>query len=397
MNRREFLMALGAGGALAMCPGLAVARVSSGMHSTNRVKRLVWLSLRGGMDGLHVVVPIGDKHYLGLRPSLALAADDLLPLDEFFALNARLPALHRWYGDKQLAWVHACATPYRERSHFDGQKVMENGTDDPFFATGWLNRLLQLDRQQRGIAIDAGLPLIMQGEARPLSWYPNKLKLRDRQARLIGQMLVADEPLANNFAQAMKVEQMAGSARVNREFTALAAKAGEFLSQPGGANIAALELGGWDTHADQAGRLSRQLQLLDKGLAALKTSLGPHWQDTVVIAASEFGRTAAENGTKGTDHGTANVVLLAGGAIRGGQVVANWPGLEASQLYQGRDLAPTIDLRAVIKGILIEHLGLGLAQLESVFPGSEGIVPLPGLVRPHPVNGGSAGAAPVTI
>ncbi|MGI2258121.1 DUF1501 domain-containing protein [Shewanella sp. GXUN23E] len=381
MERRQFLMALAASGALAMCPGLALAKVSAGSAPVNRVKRLVWLSLRGGMDGLNVVVPVGDRHYAQLRPSLALANNELLPLDNFFALNASLPVLHTWFTDRQLAWVHACATPYRDRSHFDGQKVMENGTADPFFATGWLNRLLLLDRQRQGIAIDAGLPLIMQGEAQPLSWYPNRLKLRDRQARLIGQMLVADEQLASNFAQAIKVEQMAGSAKLNREFTALAAKAGEFLSQPGGANIAALELGGWDTHADQAGRLKRQLQLLDEGLAALKTSLGEHWQDTVVIAASEFGRTAAQNGTKGTDHGTANVVLLAGGAVNGGQVLADWPGLGAAELYQGRDLAPTTDLRAVIKGVLAAHLGLGLAELQQVFPGSESIVPLPGLVR----------------
>jgi uncharacterized protein (DUF1501 family) len=223
----------------------------------------------------------------------------------------------------------------------------------------------------------------MQGESTVASWYPNRLKTRDKQTELLEELFQSDQMLSANFESVMKIDALVGDQGVGKQFKSLMGKTGDILSADNGPNIAALELGGWDTHANQGsvnGRLSNQLKTLDAGLAALKDSLGSRWSNTVVIAASEFGRTARENGTKGTDHGTGNVMLVAGGAMAnkvskmsssGGRVIANWPGLSQQNLYQGRDLKPTIDMRGVIKGVLNQHLSINNEQLEEIFPNSD--------------------------
>jgi uncharacterized protein (DUF1501 family) len=380
INRRQFMGIAAAVGVSAMLPFPSFAKTRSD-------NIFIWISLRGAMDGLNVVVPYADPDYAGLRPNIGLKPNQLLKLDSFFGLHPSLKQCHQWYENKELSFVHACSSAYRERSHFDGQKILENGTSDPFNTEGWLNRLLSLSSEKYdGIAIDSGLPLIMQGESTVASWYPNRLKTRDKQTELLEELFQSDQMLSANFESVMKIDALVGDQGVGKQFKSLMGKTGDILSADNGPNIAALELGGWDTHANQGsvnGRLSNQLKTLDAGLAALKDSLGSRWSNTVVIAASEFGRTAKENGTKGTDHGTGNIMLVAGGAMAnkvskmsssgasGGRVIANWPGLSQQNLYQGRDLKPTIDMRGVIKGVLNQHLSINNEQLEEIFPNSD--------------------------
>lgn len=385
INRRQFMGMAAAVGMSAMLPFPSFAKTRSD-------NIFVWISLRGAMDGLNVVVPYADPNYAELRPNIGLKPNQLLKLDSFFGLHPSLKNCHQWYENNELSFVHACSTAYRERSHFDGQKILENGTSDPFNTEGWLNRLLTLGSEQYdGIAIDSGLPLIMQGESTVASWYPNRLKTRDKQTELLEELFQSDQMLSANFESVMKIDELVGDQGVGKQFKSLMDKTGDILSADNGPNIAALELGGWDTHANQGsvnGRLSNQLKTLDLGLATLKESLGSRWNKTVIIAASEFGRTAKENGTKGTDHGTGNVMLIAGGAMvnkasglsssdtSGGQVIANWPGLSQSKLYEGRDLNPTTDMRAVIKGVLNQHLSIEVKQLNTIFPNSTDIRPM---------------------
>ncbi|MCY9863848.1 DUF1501 domain-containing protein [Vibrio coralliirubri] len=378
INRRQFMGIAAAVGVSAMVPFPSFAKTGSD-------NIFIWVSLRGAMDGLNVVVPHADPDYSNLRPNIGLKPEQLLKLDDFFGLHPSLKQCHQWYESNELSFVHACSTAYRERSHFDGQKILENGTSDPFNTVGWINRLLTLSSEKYdGIAIDSGLPLIMQGESTVASWYPNRLKTRDKQTELLEELFQSDQMLSSNFESVMKIDQLVGDQGVGKQFKSLMGKTGDILSADNGPNIAALELGGWDTHANQGnvnGRLSNQLKTLDVGLAALKASLGDRWQKTVIIAASEFGRTAKENGTKGTDHGTGNVMFVAGGTLSslkgaGGKVIANWPGLSQSQLYEGRDLNPTTDMRSVIKGVLNQHLSIEVKQLNAIFPDSAEIRPM---------------------
>lgn len=371
-NRREFLTIATACSATALCPFPLFAQT----HSKNI---FVWITLRGAMDGLNVAVPYGDKDYLALRPNIGLKKQQLLLLDDFFGLHPAMAQSHKWFKAGEFSVVQACSTPYRSRSHFDGQKVLENGTNDPFHTDGWLNRLIALDgSKNEGIAIDPGLPLIMQGGSKVASWYPNKLKTRDKQTELLAEMFQSDEMLSANFDSVMKVDGLVGDESVGKQFKSLMDKTGDILSANDAPNIAALELGGWDTHANQGaekGRLANQLRALDTGLTSLRSSLGSSWNRTVIMVASEFGRTVAENGTKGTDHGTGNAMFIAGGAIKGGQVHTQWPGLSSSQLYQQRDLMPTTDMRSVIRSVLSNHLSLSREQLNEVFPGSDNLPP----------------------
>ncbi|WP_112480389.1 DUF1501 domain-containing protein [Vibrio variabilis] len=379
-TRRDFIKGVGAASLVGLLPNLSFA-------STQSASKLVWITLRGAMDGLNVVVPTFDDDYYALRPNIAMAKTDLKPLDKGFGLHPSLVNVHQWYQQGQAAFVHASATNYRQRSHFDGQKVLENGTSDPFDPIGWINRYLATQHSQatsqHAIAIDAGMPLIVRGDVKVSSWFPHKLKAKQQQAELLAELFQNDETLSANFEDAMKLESMTSGGSQSKQFASLMSQAGEFMRAPDGPNIAVLELGGWDTHSAQGttkGRLSNQLTKLDKGLAALKVALGEQWSKTVIIAASEFGRTVAENGTKGTDHGTANAMFVLGGALKKSEVIVEWPGLSEAQRYQGRDLAPTTDSREVIKGVLKEHMGADNTALTQVFPGAPEPMALKGLL-----------------
>jgi uncharacterized protein (DUF1501 family) len=393
-NRRQFLAGSTQLAVLAGFPALALAQEAADA-------RFVLVILRGGLDGLAAVVPYGESRYRGVRGSLAVDSpgqtNGLLKLDGLFGLHPSLSNMHEFYQAGELAVIHAVATPYRERSHFDGQNVLENGSDTPFgLRDGWLNRAVGSGAGTYGaIALSQNIPLVLRGDTSVTSWAPSRLaEADDDTLARIGELYAHDPHLAGRLREALEARAIAGEMGGRRNARGGGAQgqlgpviraAGRFLSAPDGPRIAVLDTGGWDTHANQGagqGILASRLGGLDAGLAALKQELGVYWQNTVVVIATEFGRTVAVNGTRGTDHGTGGCAFIAGGAVRGGRVIADWPGLAQRDLYEGRDLKPTTDLRAVFKGILVEHLGAEVAQLDrDVFPDSANVAPLEGLVE----------------
>ena len=389
-DRRQFLeLCASVGVSATLMPRLARAEDGSD-------KRFVLVILRGAMDGLSAVAPWADPRYVDWRQELAVGSPGsdggALDLDGYFGLHPSLETMHGLYRRGELTVLHAFATGYRERSHFDGQKQLENGANGPLARDdGWLNRALTgADRQ--AIAITPSVPLVLLGSNSVNSWSPNPLNdaSEDTLAR-IARLYAGDEFLGGQFRQALETRAMVDTMQMEDDGRAafkrgqahlqtLVSACANFLLDPRGPRIAVLEMSGWDTHANQANRLKPALGLLDGGIAQLRRELGSAWQDTVVAVVSEFGRTVEVNGSKGTDHGTGNAAFVMGGGLRGGKVVADWPGLAARNLYQGRDLRPTQDLRALFKTILGEHLGISTGRLErEIFPGSGEIKPLPDL------------------
>jgi uncharacterized protein (DUF1501 family) len=390
VTRREVLQALGGLVAVAGLPGLALAAAPG----TDR--RLVFVFLRGGLDGLSAVPAYGDPDFAGKRGALAIAgpgtAGGALELDGMFGLSPFLAEMHKLYAAKALAVLHAVASPYRERSHFDAQNLLENGTAKPFGReAGWLNVALAESAGAGGLALGPNVPLVLRGPAAVSSWSPSVLPAPDPDLLERLAQLYRDDPLlAKPFAAGREAQGlMEGQGRGGmpgggpQAAVALAKAAGTFLAKPDGPRVATIDFGGWDTHANQVGEfspLTRNLRLLDRGVATLKGALGPAWQQTAVLIVTEFGRTVSINGSRGTDHGTGGVAFVVGGAVRGGRVIADWPGLSDRALHEGRDLRPTLDLRALFKAALAAQLGLGEAALETkVFPDSRGVKPLPGL------------------
>jgi uncharacterized protein (DUF1501 family) len=401
-SRRNVLLASGALFAWAYLPKLARAE--------GRDPRFLTIVLRGALDGLAAVAPVGDPNWVALRGERALTLDSkvsALKLDDFFALNPAMTNLQRLYEAKQAIIVHAAATPYRERSHFDGQDVLESGLPKAGASdSGWLNRALaglapsgRVDpRGSTVFGVGPVTPLVVRGPAPVLSWAPQRVQpaTADTAQRLLELYRHSDLKLAavlEDNAKLTAIEQMGGmgqkpggpgAGQVRAYFAEAAGTAAKFLAQPDGPRVGALALDGWDTHYNEGiaqGRLSQLLGALDVALAAVETNMGPAWRETVVAVVTEFGRTARINGTEGTDHGTATVALLARGALRGGRVIADWPGLKSTDLHENRDLKPTTDLRAVLKGLLKDHLRADERALaENVFPASANVRPMAGLV-----------------
>lgn len=390
LNRRHLLA--GATGAAALSfPVFAFGQA----QATD--KRLLVVILRGGMDGLSALAPVGDPTYASARARLALQRGATLALDDTFALNSNLPKMHALYRSGELLPVHACATAYRERSHFDAQNVLESGAAAPFARTeGWLNKALGAlpnARPEMGMALSAQAPLILRGPTNVATWSPSALPDvdNDTMARLLSLYEASDPALAHALSSAISANGVAmdagaGDMRAGpRAITPVAQIAARFLKDDAGPIAAVMEMGGWDTHANQGieqGPLARGLTSLDDGLDAFKSEMGPAWANTIVIIATEFGRTVAPNGANGTDHGTGMAAFVAGGAVRGGRVLADWPGLARSALYEGRDLRPTTDLRGVFKGVLADHLRVPNAALErDAFPDSGSARGVQGLLR----------------
>lgn len=391
--------------ALALSSAGAALRPAFAFAEMPGEARLVVIILRGALDGLTAVPPYGDPAYAGQRGGLAIGRpggkDGALDLDGFFGLHPALTGMHARYRKKELLVVHAAATPYRERSHFDGQDLLENGTPIPHGAQdGWLNRALQTlsGTQAPALAVGQSVPLILRGSAKATSWTPDVLPSVDEDtvARLmdlyaedtlfgpaLGEALATTQLLSQTGANAM--EGGRGGASPVKFARQVARSVGTLLAAPEGPRIAVFEISGWDTHANEGaaqGILAMRLGALDQAVGALAEALGPHWQRTAVLAVTEFGRTVAANGTKGTDHGTGAAAFLLGGAVEGGRVLAAWPGLGPGRLHQGRDLTPTTDLRAVLKGVLAAQMDLSREALgERVFPGSAAVAPLGGLIR----------------
>ena len=388
-RRRQMMGAALGAGALGVMSTLSFAAGGNGS-----AKRFVFVVLRGGMDGLSAVPAIGDPEFAAARGPLAQFGSAPLALDATFALHPNLAQLHSMYTSGELAVVHAAGLPYRERSHFDAQQVLESGGMRPYeLTTGWLGRALA-PSAAKSLALNTTVPLVLRGPGAVDTWAPSALP--DPSADLVARlerMYGNDAALATalqraktlHFDGAMPVDMntmdgkgMASTARVGN-FTVLAQHASEFLSQPNGPQAAVLELGGFDSHANQGnpnGALSNTLRQLDAGLAGLREGLlaSGTWGRTVVVVATEFGREVAVNGTLGTDHGTGGAAFVLGGAVKGERVIADWPGLAKRERFEGRDLRITTDLRAVLRGVLADHLQVATRSLNAdVFPGSENI------------------------
>jgi uncharacterized protein (DUF1501 family) len=279
------------------------------------------------------------------------------------------------------------AIPYRTRSHFDGQAVLETGLDRPVGASdGWLNRLLQVMNGRRsGIAIAAGTPQSLSGSFAIESWSPAQLgSLDDAYLERLALLYRPDPVLANPFEAALQQKELVGeepAAGGNARrggITPLMIAAAKILRSERGPNIAAMEFSGWDTHANQGlagGALDRLLGQLADGLVTFRTEMGAAWPTTTVVIMTEFGRTARPNGTRGTDHGTAGMGLILGPRVGRARVIADWPGLATPALFEGRDLKPTLDTRAILKGALAGTFDLTASQLARVFPGSSDVIP----------------------
>lgn len=375
--RRRLSIALGASSLLTLWPGITAA--ATGMDS-----RFLLVLLRGGLDGLHMLPPMGDAAYERARGQLAIR--DGLKLDEGFAFHPAMKTAQQWYRDKQLQPVVAVAPPYRQRSHFDAQDCLENGTSRPDGARdGWLGRCVAAMPGVGGLAIASVMPLAMRGSRRANNWSPPLPEGVDSVLlQQLQPLYAADEELADAFAQSLRGPgqdtAMEAGGRGRMALPQAMREASQRMAKPDGPRIGFVEDSGWDTHRNQKPVLDRKLAELDAGLNAAREGFGTGWSHATLVVVTEFGRTAAVNGTGGTDHGTGGVALLAGGGVRGGRIGGDWPGMATSQLNEGRDLRATTDLRALFKTVLAAQLKLPEAALEtSVFPDSRGVRPLDGL------------------
>ena len=421
INRRS-LLGLGAG--LGITVNFLGSQAFAATEGDLARKKLVVVICRGGMDGLSVSPPVGDANYANLRGSIALRPDQVLKLDDTFGLHPELKAVHALALKGEARIAPAIASPDRARSHFEAQDVLETGAAHVYGTeTGWLNRTLEAlapVRKVEGLSVGTTAPLILRGKVQAASWSPGKGV--DETARLptLLQDLYRNDPmLGPAFARGLETETMAQTAmtalsptpamniaaastptrpgaapmsptmandRQNRAGGEAARKLGStlggFMIQAGGPQIAAISLDGFDTHAGQPGQIATRLSYMDAVLDGLHTGLGAEWKNTVVIAVTEFGRTARVNGTGGTDHGTASTGLVLGGALKkGGGLIGDWPGLADNALFENRDTAPTLDMRGLFQGVLADHIGVDRAILErKVFPDSAAAKPVAGLV-----------------
>ena len=385
MNRRKFL---GTGSGL----GLALAGVPAAtLAKAPRDPRLVLIILRGGMDGLAAVPAYGDPAYARTRGELAIAPPHreggALDLDGQFGLHPALGNLHAAFRAEELAVVHAVAPPYRDRSHFDGQDVLEAGVPEPSGSTtGWLYRALDVlphaDDNQYAYALGSSVPLVLRGPRVVGSWAPDRLP--DPNDSTMSRLLALyqeDAKLGPKLMASLESDEIAGQmGRVNggNQLGTVARAAARFLTNPDGPRIAVMDSGGWDTHARQGagqGQLAARLAALDRVLGELCDGMGAQWRETMVVVVTEFGRTVAMNGTRGSDHGYGGAAFVLGGAVQGGRVIADWPGLASERLYEGRDLLATTDMRALFAGVLTDHMGVDRHAVEEVvFPGFTGAI-----------------------
>jgi uncharacterized protein (DUF1501 family) len=391
LGRRSLLLGLGA--------AVTLPRARVAFAQAPGEARLAVVLLRGGLDGLFAVQPYGEASFGELRGALALPEPGqeggLLDLGGCFGLHPRMPQLHAMYAANEALLVHAVAGNWRTRSHFDAQDLLESGADERL-NSGWLNRALSAvpvrpGAQPNGLAVGTDLPLLMRGPTQ-IGTYAQRgggTPSPDLIARIAD--LNANDPLtgpaimeglhARGYATEALGMDAAARPPPGGAFRTLALAAGRLMARADGPRVAAFELTGWDTHAQQVNRLNGPLSQLDDGLAALKEALGEHWRRTAVLVVTEFGRTVRINGTGGTDHGTGGVAFIVGGATAGGRIGGDWPGLSQGALFQDRDLAPTTDFRSLAKGLLRDHLKLPAQAVARAFPGSELATPAGGLVR----------------
>ena len=433
LSRRALLQrAAGLGVTVSFLGGAAFAAADGPMAK----RKMVVVICRGGMDGLTVSPPVGDPDYAALRGAVAVSPDQALKLDGTFGLHPALESVHALALKGQARIAPAIASPDRARSHFEAQDVLETGAAQVYgVGTGWLNRTLEVMGPSKieALSVGATAPLILRGKVQAASWSPGKgVDETARLPTLLQDLYKSDPMMGPAFARGLETEAMAQAAMtalnpaptpVSTDATAMApqmaskamwqnavnssppqamtqdarAIAGQrqgredarklgatlagFMVQDGGPRIAAISLDGWDTHAGQVGQLNTRLSYLDAVLDGLNTGLGEEWRNTVVVAATEFGRTARVNGTGGTDHGTASTALVLGGGLKKGGIIGDWPTLRQEALFENRDVRPTLDMRGLFKGMLAEHMGVDRAALETtVFPDSVDAKPVTGLV-----------------
>jgi uncharacterized protein (DUF1501 family) len=374
VNRRSFLASAGASASLASLafPKMAFARA-------NTPRRFVFIIQRGAADGLAILAPTGDPAFAGLRGDLAQDATGGAKLNSFFTLHPALAESAKMYAARQALYVHAVASPYRDRSHFDGQNVLETGGTSAYqLRDGWMNRLLGLlpPDEARALALSDTVPMALRGSREVASYAASKLPdPSDDLLTRVAALYEPDQQLHALWSTAMATRMTAAGVTDagGQNGAATGALAAKMLSGDKGARIAMIETNGWDTHSGQGGRLNSQLRNLDQTLAAMKIGLGADWANTLVVVATEFGRTARPNGTGGTDHGQASAAMLLGGAVAGGKVIADWPGLSNAALYEGRDLKPTTDLDSLIASAVAQHFGLEPARvMTTLFPETRG-------------------------
>jgi len=371
LSRRFFLGAGGSAAAILSIPRMAFARARTS-------RRFLFIIQRGAADGLSIVGPTGDPQHFSLRYNFDQDLAGGTKLDSFFTLHPMLAQAGRLYGDKEALFVHAVASPYLDRSHFDGQNVLETGGSAAYqLKDGWLNRLLSLlpADDSKALALSDTVPMALRGSNQVSSYAPSKLPgpAEDLLQR-VSAMYAPDEQLHGLWSTALATRMAAGDVQGGgQDGAAIGRIAARLLSGEAGARIAMIETNGWDTHSGQRGRLAAQLRKLDGIIGSLKSGLGADWSDTLVIVATEFGRTARPNGTGGTDHGQASAAMLFGGAVAGGKVLADWPGLSTASLYEGRDLRPTINLDSLIAGALAQHYALEPSRMmATLFPEGRG-------------------------
>lgn len=399
MNRRELMQVLGCSAGGLVSVGHSAWALSFGSPSPSPVqKKLVVILLRGAIDGLNVVIPYGDANYYALRPTLAVPppsqANGALDLDGYFGLHPALEPLQDLWRQRKLAFVHATGSPDATRSHFDAQDYMESGTPGKKTTPeGWMNRLLAVlpgsMTPTRGISVGAVIPRIFAGgvattnipagtTAARTTWldrpqvgaaFERLYQGDDKFSKLYQQGQVAHQEVMTSLEIDMKMAD--GAAPLPNGFPSDAAMLAKLMRNDPNVQLAFIDLGGWDTHANQgasSGQLANRLLPLGQGLTTLAQRLGSLFDDTVIVVMSEFGRTAHQNGNGGTDHGHGNVMWILGGSVAGGEVHGDWPGLGRDALYEGRDLAVTTDFRHVLVQMAEQHLGLSDAQLQQLFP-----------------------------
>jgi uncharacterized protein (DUF1501 family) len=367
-------------------------------------KKLVVIVCRGGMDGLSVAPPIGDANYQGLRRDIAIGAGEALKLDGDFGLHPRLSAIHALAVKGEARIAPAIASPDRARSHFEAQDVLESGGTVVYgTGSGWLNRALGVlpAKQVKALSVGPQAPLILRGPKEAASWSPGASARGERLPMILADLYAKDPLLSKALASGLETEAMARTAAMGQPPGAMNQRQAQgpggvaqarqmgitvagFMTQPAGPQIVAMSLDGFDTHANQGavdGQLAGRLAGLDAVVDGLAVGLGAEWKNTVVLIATEFGRTARINGTRGTDHGTASAALILGGALKKGGIVGDWPTLSQAKLFENRDTAPTLDMRGLFKGVLAEQLGVDRRALDStVFPDSGSVAPVTGLV-----------------
>jgi uncharacterized protein (DUF1501 family) len=359
LARRTFLASLGAAASLTLVSPTILAKTAGS-------KKLLFIIQRGAADGLAQLAPIGDPAFAALRQKFVEEAQQGSKLDSMFTLHPSLPRIASLYRRKEALFVHATASTYRERSHFDGQNILETGGERAYqFKSGWLNRLAdQLVKRDAGasaLAIGDGLPAALRGDFAAASFRPSNMAdpaadFLDRVGRLYG-----DDPLlASNLQKAVEVSALAGESKAikKRDYAGLGTLAAKLMRGPQGADIAMIESNGWDLHAQAQFRMGVQLDRMDQIVDAYQIAMGQEWRHTLVIIATEFGRAAAINGTAGTDHGTGGMMYMLGGAVKGGQIISDWPGLRQNNLLDERDLLPTLSQEAIISDSVAAHFGL---------------------------------------